>query len=169
MKIHQLDKALLINETQLGTHLNQSVSRGQRADFALLLAMLSPDLREHTPLDQLHSPAYSDAVLRQKFEVPEPQPLAGEEDDYPKGEAEAMAFHEGGLSAAHLQHYTLPSALTYPPLGTFGYPENLYHNFSGHQRRQLASDAPEVVNMTPKKLLDALTLSKRASQLHFQT
>ncbi len=168
MKVHQLDKAQLINETQLGSRLNQSVTRGHRADFSLLLAMLSPDIREHAPLDTLEIPDNSEAALRTQFDLPEAQALTADEDSYVRGSLEAAAFHEGGISSALLQHYTHPSALTYPPQDTFGYPEQVYHNFSGHQRRRLQESAPSEPNVAPKKLLDALTLSKRARELHLR-
>ncbi|WP_087026055.1 VC2046/SO_2500 family protein [Thaumasiovibrio subtropicus] len=168
MKVHNLDKAQLINEVQLGPRLNQSVTRGHRADFSLLLAMLSPDVREHEPLDKLDLPDNSEAALRAKFELAEQQSLVGDDLSYERGEHEANAFHEGGISAALLQHYAAPSALTHPPRDTYGYPEQVYHNFDGHLRRRLAESSPVEPNATPKKLLDALTLSKRARELNVQ-
>ncbi|WP_413110449.1 VC2046/SO_2500 family protein [Thaumasiovibrio sp. DFM-14] len=165
MKVHQLDKAQLINETQLGDRLNQSVSCGYRADFSLLLAMLSPDIREHEPLDIHQDSLHCDAVLREQLELPAPQALHADDSSYERGALEANAFHRGGLNAAHLQHYTSPSALTHLPQDTHGFPEQVYHNLSGHQRRRLEINSPQTPSLRPQRLLNALTLSKRANEL----
>jgi hypothetical protein len=74
---------VLSHELQLGELLNHSVQQHRRADFALLLAMLTDDVTEHS---QFHLPSthsleaeHSDQYYRKLFSVAEPAPLAIEQ------------------------------------------------------------------------------------------
>ena len=72
---------LLLHELQLKNQLSQCIHQARRSDFALMLAMLSDDVREQS---QFYLPSkeeqadknYNDAVLRAEFELPKPQSLA---------------------------------------------------------------------------------------------
>ncbi|WP_299014551.1 VC2046/SO_2500 family protein [uncultured Photobacterium sp.] len=166
MQIHTLDKAQLINEVQLGNNLNHAVEGGRRADFALMLAMLSPDHLETTPVDAPPKQGKTEAELRAYFELSEPQPLTTTEHCYDNGAAQAAAFHSSGLADARLLQGLQPTALTFPPQGTKGMPEDLYHNLSGHERRMLPPDKNAPIQASPQNLYLSLIQAKRFSEMY---
>lgn len=166
MQIHTLDKAMLINEVQLGTQLNHAVEGGRRADFALMLAMLSPDYLEKNPTDVPPEPGKNEAALRAYFELSDPQPLTSTQNCYENAAAQANAFHQGGLASSQLLHDLQPTALTFPPSGTKGMPEELYHNLSGHERRRLAPTDDATMKASPKNLYLSLIQSKRYAEMY---
>lgn len=135
MSIHTLDKAHLINELQCGQHLGQAIQHHRRADFSLLLALLSQDVRDNTPVESV--PAPDTKSLRDVFSLPQEQQLKSDQNSYLRGQTIATQFNQGGLTAARLQSYLAPDALAYLPEHTHDLPEALYHNLSGHQRRVL--------------------------------
>ena len=71
---------LLVHELQLGDQLGQCIEHNRRADFSLMLAMLTDDVREHSqffmPKTVVDEKQESDEVLRKTFCLPEPAPLA---------------------------------------------------------------------------------------------
>jgi len=166
MQVHTLDKAQLINEVQFGTQLNHAVEGGRRADFALMLAFLSPDHLEITPVDPAPASEQTEADLRAYFELPEPQPLTSTEHCYGRAAAQADAFHKGGLSSSQFLHELKPTALTFPPLGTKGMPEDLYHNLSGHERRKLPPTEDATIQASPQDLYLSLIQSKRYAEMY---
>lgn len=71
--------SLLVNELQLGDQLGQCVHSRRRADFSLMLAMLTEDVREHSqffvpkrPLKEVNT---SDDFFRKVFHLPAEAPL----------------------------------------------------------------------------------------------
>ncbi|GAL20106.1 potential queD like 2 [Vibrio maritimus] len=150
MQIHHLDKANLINELQCGTSLNRAVEQGRRADFALMLSMFSQDTRETSVTEDVDTKITDEAILRKRFDVPTAQKLQGELDDYEVSASIAKQFHGGGLPSAKLQHYSRPEPLNYAPVDTHGLAEEVYHNLSGHTRRQLGQKS------APKPTIDIL-------------
>lgn len=71
----------LLHELQLGEQLNQSVQETRRADFTLMLAMLTEDVREQSQFLLPQTPATSPKALtntafRKEFNLPEKAPLA---------------------------------------------------------------------------------------------
>ncbi|CAM3847145.1 Ribosomal S4P (gammaproteobacterial) [Vibrio aerogenes CECT 7868] len=161
--IHSLDKAHLINELQCGQSVNQAVSQNRRADFTLLLAMLSTDARENTICEALPVPDKAENTLRDQFGLNSPQPLSSNQDTYHLGANIAHYFHHGGLPSAKLQHYLAPDALTYQPEATHELDEDVYHNLSGHQRRQLEDqfESPVIAS----DLYNQLVSNYRQSQI----
>lgn len=166
MQIHTLDKAQLINEVQLGSNLNHAVEGGRRADFALMLAMLSPDHLETIPVDALPKPGKTETELRAYFELQDPQPLSTTEHCYDNGAAQAKVFHSSGLSDARLLHELQPTALTFPPQGTKGMPEEVYHNLSGHERRMLPPKEDATIQASPQDLYLSLIHAKRFAEMY---
>ncbi|MGF1756799.1 hypothetical protein L4D76_02395 [Photobacterium sagamiensis] len=166
MQIHTLDKAMLINEVQLGNQLNHAVEGGRRADFALMLAMLSPDHLEKNPTDVPPEQGKTEAELRAYFELPDPQPLSTTENCYENAAAQADAFHRGGLASSQFLHDLQPTALTFPPLGTKGMPEEIYHNLSGHERRRLPPAEDATIQASPQDLYLSLIQSKRYAEMY---
>lgn len=140
MQIHTLDKARLITDVQLGENLSLAVTQGRRCDFALMLALLSSDLTETTPVYPPFPDKPTEADLRLALHLPEPARFIAKEIDYHLCRAQAEAFHQGGISSAKLCDYLSPSALIYPAIETYNLGEEVYHNLSGHLRRRLAPE-----------------------------
>ncbi|WP_064602699.1 VC2046/SO_2500 family protein [Photobacterium sp. J15] len=166
MQIHTLDKAQLINEVQLGGQLNHAVEGGRRADFALMLAMLSPDHLETVPVDAPPPKGKTEAELRAYFELRDPQPLTTSEHCYENAAAQAKAFHESGLNGVRLLQELQPTALTFPPQDTKGLPEEVYHNLSGHERRMLPPKEEAKIKASPQDLYLSLIQAKRFSEMY---
>ncbi|CAH0533908.1 hypothetical protein VST7929_01785 [Vibrio stylophorae] len=163
--IHTIDKTRLVNELQLGAQLNHAVHDGALRDFSLLLAMLSPDLFETLPFDQLETKVYDDATLRRQFELGPKRPLLndGGESDYRPDVANA--FHFAGLSSARLQDELTPQPLCYKPTQTCGFDESVYHNLSGHQRRLLSEAQSDTMrHIRPIQLYHKLQCDQRISE-----
>ena len=139
MQIHTLDKAGIINELSFGNGISHAVQQGRRADFALLLSMFSDDARHLTPVEQIETQEISDALLRRRFGLPEPQQLRSDQSSYAISAEQAKQFHHAGLASAKLSHYLVADALTYLPEETFDLPEEVYQNLSGHERTKLAT------------------------------
>lgn len=80
MTIDALSNDILVHELQLGEQLNASVHHQRRADFSLLLAMLTDDVRAHSqfklPLSQLDEKTTTTAQLRKYFQLPNEAPIA---------------------------------------------------------------------------------------------
>lgn len=165
MHVHALDKAQLISDIQLGGNLNHAVCQGRRSDFALMLALLSGDATETTPLDPPYPEKLTEAHLRKVFDLPEPMRLIAEEKDYEICSSQVNAFHKGGLASARLNHCVNPSALHFPASGTHNLGEDVYHNLSGHQRRQLDNENHKSTALDPVNLYNQLLTAKRFNEL----
>ncbi|USP12889.1 VC2046/SO_2500 family protein [Vibrio gazogenes] len=164
--LHTLDKANLINELQCGQNVNQAIAQNRRADFALLLAMLSNDMRETTATEVIDPIHHTDSELRKHFALTSPQPLRSDQESYSSGAQIALQFHQGGICSAKLQHYLHPDALSYFPEYTHQLDESVYHNLSGHQRRQLENQTPpQPLNYD---LYNQLVTNRRLSQIQAQ-
>ncbi|MDW6093440.1 VC2046/SO_2500 family protein [Vibrio rhizosphaerae] len=163
---HTLDKANLINELQCGQSVNLAIVQNRRADFALLLAMLSNDMRETTATEVIDPIHFTDAELRKHFALASPQPLRSDHETYASGAQVALQFHQGGIRSAKLQHYLRPDALSYFPEHTHQLEESVYHNLSGHQRRQLEDKTPS--QSLNYELYNQLVTNRRLSQIQAQ-
>ncbi|ENM5727534.1 hypothetical protein V4V56_003529 [Vibrio mimicus] len=163
MQVHTLDKAGIISELHFGQGISQAVTQGRRADFALLLALFSNDVRDNTPIDKINEAPTTEEVLRQRFELAQPQPLENDESSYQVSAKQAAMFHEGGMASAKLSHYLNPEALTYRPQDTQGLPEEVYLNLSGHERRHLAEKTP--ISLLAKDFYHRLATAYRQDQL----
>lgn len=127
----------LITEIQCGGSVNQAISEHRRADFALLLAMLSNDACETTPIETVSSDTMDGESVRKLLAVSQAQQLTSNSDSYQTSAHIADMFHSSGLSSAKLNHYLTPEALCYRPERTLDLPEDVYHNLSGHTVRRL--------------------------------
>ncbi|ADN76429.1 hypothetical protein Fbal_2226 [Ferrimonas balearica DSM 9799] len=104
-------EGILINEWQLGSALNQAVHQGHRGEFGLLLSMMVQDVRYHGSFQLEKTEQGEPLPLRQRFELPEPQPTISRFPDIHRSEACAQAFHQGGLVQSRLQQCITPEPL----------------------------------------------------------
>ncbi len=166
MQIHTLDKAGIINELKFGTGISHAVEQGRRADFALLLSMFSNDVRDHTPVEAIDELDTSENRLRLQFGVPEPQQLRSDQSSYDISAQQSAGFHQASIASAKLSHYLKPEVLAYMPEDTYDFPEEVYQNLSGHDRRKLANKkAPDLPNAT---LYNQLSTAHRMHQIQVQ-
>ena len=165
-QIHTLDKAGIINELQFGNGINHAVHEGRRADFALILSMFSDDVRDNTPIEKITEINTTEEALRRRFELSQPQELRSNQESYPTAAAQAELFHSAGLPSAKLSHYLTPNALAYLPEDAFNLPEEVYHNLSGHQRRQLGEAGSK--SLIPIDLYNQLVTAQRSFQIQTQ-
>ncbi|MGI2855498.1 VC2046/SO_2500 family protein [Shewanella algae] len=100
----------LINELQLGGRLNQAVESHRRGEFALLLALMSQDVRDW-PQFHLHDDVAKDAVLRQQFDLPAPQPLVGDLSQEPLPVDNSYHFISEGERSFQLAQALVPEPL----------------------------------------------------------
>lgn len=93
----------LVDELQLGNRLNKSLQDHDRADFNLLLAMLSHDILDEACIDNNKiSDNSDDENLRAKFELPAPQEKYAIEDDFERANALSETLHQEGQRAVFL-------------------------------------------------------------------
>ncbi|WGW01195.1 VC2046/SO_2500 family protein [Vibrio sp. YMD68] len=166
MQVHTLDKAGIINELQFGSGINHAVHAGRRADFALILSMFSDDVRDNTPIEKIETPEITDQTLRKRFELQPLQQLRSDQYSYDISAAQANAFHYGGMASAKLNHYLTPEVLAYLPEDTHDLPEEVYHNLSGHHRRQLTENKNKT--LIPIDLYNQLVVAQRSFQIQAQ-
>ena len=163
MYLHTLDKAYLVNETQLGDKLNRAVESGRRADFALMMSLLSNNLCEKNP-QQLAKTSHPNS-LRDSLGVAAEVELSASEVSYRRSAAQSSSFHSGGIADTRLLQHLVPSSLAQLPQNTFQLPEELYHNLSGHDRRQLAEPSTQSFNVAANELYNALIIAKRTADM----
>ena len=100
---------VLLHELQLGEQLNESVGETRRADFTLMLAMLTDDVREQSQflLPQATEPATVDVTniaLRKQFNLAEQAPLALSKLDDVKQFNQGQSIVDNDLANIHLSN-----------------------------------------------------------------
>jgi len=90
-----------VNELQLGTRLNQAISSNSRGEFALLLSLLSADLRD---MAQFQTAEFVQADLRVKFDLGTVQPLLATLDHKTEVIEHSASFRQGGSVAFRLEN-----------------------------------------------------------------
>ncbi|MBD1582889.1 VC2046/SO_2500 family protein [Pseudoalteromonas sp. S16_S37] len=110
----QLD-AVLTREEQLGSALSVSVAEHRRADFAMLLAMLSQDVLDfsqfHLPEAQQTEADLSEQALKKKLQIGPQRALAPEQFDMLIGQDNAKILEQSSLTSLKLQDYLNPEPL----------------------------------------------------------
>jgi len=134
-----VENNVLIHELQLGTQLSQSVQHGRRADFSLMLAMLSDDIREHSqfllPHSEVENNEESEQKLRKYFQLPKPAPLAIQNTQDIKKFNQAHFILEQRVADLHLQNTLLPLPLALRDDVKYIEPEILANTSMHTQRR----------------------------------
>lgn len=110
---------VLHSEQQLGVQLNKSITNEKRSNFALLLAMLSPDALDfaqfHLPKSSPHQVDHIESSaqqLRSQLGVVSQRPLAPKEFNIRIGENNAKLLQQQGLAAIKLADCLTPEPLT---------------------------------------------------------
>jgi hypothetical protein len=108
---------ILIHELQLGEQLNESVHSARRADFSLLLAMLSDDVRSHSqfslPKTVPNIKNTNDETLRKEFELPDKAPLSLNESHTTAIFNQAELIQSNNLAELHLTNVLSPKPLAF--------------------------------------------------------
>ncbi|WP_413284801.1 VC2046/SO_2500 family protein [Vibrio sp. MA40-2] len=156
-----------INQLQMGETVCRAVSEKRRADFALLVAMFSDDVRDNTPLEQLSTPSTSEHELHNQFQVAARQSLRSNQESYTKSAHIANNFHQGGITSAKLQHGLNPDALAYMTEHTYDLGEEVYNNISIHTQRSLTAAKKPIV--AANDLYQHLVVNTRESQISTST
>jgi hypothetical protein len=102
--------AMLINEWQLGTELNQALHQQRRADFQLWLAALSPAIEEQAEFclaDATATPKMAD--LRRQLQLAEPRNAAMSATDIQLMQHHNQLFQQGGFAALRLATLLQPA------------------------------------------------------------
>ena len=166
MQVETINNISTISELHLSSGINHAVHEGRRADFALLVSMFSNDVRDNTPVEQLATVDITDKFLRQRFDLQSPQQLKSDQSSYQISAQQSHQFHHGGLASAKLAHYLVPEVLVYLPEQTHDFPEEVYHNLSLHQQKQLGSKEPK--KLMPFDLYNQLVTAQRTFQIQAQ-
>ncbi|MDO6446823.1 VC2046/SO_2500 family protein [Colwellia sp. 1_MG-2023] len=117
METQSVNCNLLVEELQLGEQLNHCVHSERRADFALMLSMLTDDVLAHSQFKLPHtdnSPAKtSEDTLRKTFELPKKQRLALENMEQINEFSQAKLIEQQQLSTLHLTQALTPQPLAF--------------------------------------------------------
>jgi ribosomal S4p-like protein len=109
--------SLLFHELQLGSQLNQCVHSKRRADFSLMLAMLTDDVREHSqffvPTAAQKDREFSDDILRKAFQLPDKAPLGLKKLTDLNKFSQAELIKQQQLASLHLQNALVPLPLSF--------------------------------------------------------
>lgn len=156
-------RSTLIHELQLGNSLNQCVKESRRADFALMLALLTDDIREHSqfmvPQTQETEKQVDSDTLRKNFELPASPSLALSSLD------EIDHFNQAEFAANNqLATLRLSQALNPKPLAfrddAKHVPTVVLANTNIHcQERATKVERPKGMSMNAKAWLNALAQS----------
>ena len=103
---------LLVDEQQLGGRLNQALQRQDRADFALLLAMLSPDVTDAPLFNPPEKQQEPEVDLRRRFGLMPAPRLYAEARDFARAASEAGTVQrKQGMSDVRLSQCLAPEPL----------------------------------------------------------
>ena len=115
--VESVDSKLLVHELQLGDKLNESVHSARRADFSLLLAMLTDDVQSHSqfslPQTVNEESTINDDVLRKEFELPDKAPLALNEKHTVSSFNQAELINQNRITELHLSNVLSPKPLAF--------------------------------------------------------
>lgn len=108
----------LLHELQLGEQLNHCVTDTRRADFSLMLAMLSEDVREHSQFllpkaAETEVVEYNNRMMRKSFNLPDKAPLALSSVDEIKQFNQAQAIADDNMVSVKLANAMTPNALAF--------------------------------------------------------
>jgi len=114
----KLDSTVLLHELQLGGQLNTSVVETRRADFSLMLAMLTDDVREQSQFILPKTPIsdtveHNNDLMRKAFNLPEKASLALSSLDDITQFNQAQAIVDNNLISIQLSNAMNPKPLAF--------------------------------------------------------
>lgn len=117
MNTQSINSNLLVDELQLGEQLNHCVHNERRSDFALMLSMLTDDVRAHSqfklPLSSNVKLATTEQQLRKSLELPEPLRLSLSSLDDIDEFSLAHFVENKQLESVHLSQALKPAPLSF--------------------------------------------------------
>ena len=102
MLTQEIRSRYLVDELQLGNTLNNAVHSGFKAQFDLLISMLSSDIQDAPWVTDPADAAEQREDLRRKFELGNPVRLQSDDADLARADELGEQFRAGGLKAVHL-------------------------------------------------------------------
>ncbi len=112
-----LENNILINELQLGEQLGNCIHAERRADFSLMLAMLTDDVREHSqfslPVVENKSETNVEQQLRAEFNLPAKSSLALEDSNDLTCFNQAQKIIDNQLASIQLESALTPQAIAF--------------------------------------------------------
>lgn len=148
----QIDADILINEHQTGEKLSQAVHEARRADFGMILAMMSQNVLDHAafalPTEDEGDPDSSTAALRAKFQVDKPQPFAANDASMiEQAFTHSQLVHSAGITSQKLSHHLNPA-----PLAQFDdvkrIPDDVFGNCEPAVQQRIQLNHPRVASDT---------------------
>ncbi len=107
----EIRDSLLVDELQLGERLNSALQQNDRAEFSLLLSMLSDDLLDSPNYHSPEKEPVRDEDLRKRFGLPEAVRSYARPDDFERIGANAALMAGGGGRAVFLAQCLHPEPL----------------------------------------------------------
>jgi len=112
-----VENNILINELQLGEKLGKCIHNDRRADFSLLLAMLTEDVREHSqfnlPIIDNENICIDEQELRKELNLPNKASLVIENPSDLSRFNQAKKLIDKNLTAIHLEDALQPKASSF--------------------------------------------------------
>jgi hypothetical protein len=110
--------SVLLHELQLGEQLNESVVQARRADFSLMLAMLTEDVREQSQFllpqtEEAMAADVTNAALRKQFNLPNEAALALTSLDDVKQFNQVQTIIDNDLANIHLTNAMMAKPLAF--------------------------------------------------------
>lgn len=112
MLTQEIRSKYLVDELQLGDTLNKAVHSGFKAQFNLLISMLSSDVQDHAWVVDPATQEKQTEDLRKKFELGNQVRFQSDDADLVRADELGEQFRAGGLSAVHLLECLNPEPLT---------------------------------------------------------
>lgn len=117
MKIPTIDTNVLIEELQLGDQLGQCVHSNRRADFALMLSMLTDDVRAHSqfklPQTTSEPPKSNEDTLRKYFDLPPKERLSLTQSSDIDEFSQSSLIQQQQLTSVRLNQALTPKPLSF--------------------------------------------------------
>lgn len=104
MLADEIREQMLVDEMQLGERLNNDLQRSDRADFALLLSMISQDITDHAEFCPENEKKEKESDLRRYFQLPPGQENYARTEDFSRAALISDTFVAEGLSGVFLAH-----------------------------------------------------------------
>ncbi|MGL5336495.1 MAG: VC2046/SO_2500 family protein [Enterovibrio sp.] len=164
LQCHTLDKAKLVADVQLGDSLHQAAQQGRRADFALMLALLSNDVGESLPISAPDTSS-PERDFHHQFELTKPAKFIAQAEDHALCQKQVFTFHHAGMLATRLLCQLVPSALHFSATNCQNFTENVYHNLNGHTRRRIAGEKVAIDKFDGNFLLQTLRKNRLDSTI----